>query len=412
LATSHAKWNVVWHLLDGVFFFAALISFSAEIVIPTMIKELRDSALLLGLVPLVMQAGMVLPQTFYVKMIEGLSYKKPAVLLCAFLQRAGWVVFLLSLYWRWDPAVTLPIFFVVLAVNSLGSGLIMPVWTDWYAKTVPEKLWGRLLGTRHAIPAVLGVALGILIQQVMRAYPAPGRYRILLILTISFYVLSYVCVMLVREDRHEGLPTHDGKSWGSYFMDLAAILRRRRDFLLFLAAAVTISIPTAVTQAFLTKHGLTHPGVTAGITGRFTMLYFGGMAVGSVVGGVMSDRMSTMAPFRMFPAFVVAASAAAALSAEPRVISASWAMLGVGWGIRMAVMLPAVVRFAEPHRRPSYAAVLFTVVGVSTAAVPPLLGLAKDAQLLAFPHLFVLCAAMALVGWLLFLQMPAPQRQS
>jgi len=410
LDISQSTWNVVWHMLDGVFFFAAVICFSAEMVIPKMIADLSDSALLLGLVPLVAQVAWLLPQTFYAKRIEGLAYKKPTVLFCAFLQRAGWLVFLGSLYVWWDARITLPIFFAVIAVNSLGSGLIVPVWTDWYAKTVPERMWGRLLGLRQAVPAVLGVGLGKLIEGVAQAHPAPGRYRILLLLSIVFYALSFLFVALVKEERHDGLPNQSKTSWKDYFRNLA-LLARRRDFGAFIAAAFLSLVPLTVMATFLTKYGLSYPGVPAGIAGRFTIFYFGAMAVGALLGGAISDRHGVLTPFRIFPALVTVGSAVAALSARPSVVSAAWSLLGFALGMRMAAMMPAVFSYAEPHRRPSYAAVVFTVVGVG-AFVPPLLGIAKDANVVAFPHLFLLSAALAAVSWLMFLNLPTPQRPS
>jgi len=99
------------------------------------------------------------------------------------------------------------------------------------------------------------------------------------------------------------------------------------------------------------------------------------------------------------------------LSARPSVVSAAWSLLGFALGMRMAAMMPAVFSYAEPHRRPSYAAVVFTVVGVG-AFVPPLLGIIKDANVVAFPHLFLLSAALAAVSWLMFLNLPTPQRPS
>jgi len=407
LAVSSSKWNVVCHFLDGVFFSAALITFSAEMVIPTMIAELSDSALMLGLVPLITQACWILPQTFYAKKIEGLAYKKPAVLLCAFLGRAGWVVFLASLFVHWGPGFTLPVFFVVMVSNGLGSGLVMPIWADWYAKTVPENMWGRLLGMRAAAPAVLGVGLGKLIQWIVDVRPAPQRYQILLILTIAFYALSFVSVMLVKEERHEGLPTQDGKSWAGYFRDLGLILARQRDFRVFLIAAVLLTVPTAVMATFLTKYGLTSAGAGSGVAGTFTMFYFAAMAVGSLAGGLISDHKGVLVPFRVFPLFVAGGCAVSAVSPNWMVVSGAWALLGFAWGMRIVAFLPAVFSFAEPHRRPSYSSVLFTALGGTAAVLPPLMGMVKDARVLDFPHIFLLCGVTALAGWFLLLRIPS-----
>jgi len=407
---SRSRWNAVCHLLDGVFFFAALISFSLEQVIPKLIQDLSDLAILIGLVALVRGLGVFLPQIFYAKKVEGLAYKKPAVLLCAVLQRVGWLGFLLSLYLRWDAAFTLPLLFVALAANGLGSGLIVPVWADWYAKTVPERLWGSLLGVRRAVPAVLGVGLGKLIQHIMNARPAPERYRILLFLALVFYGLSLLFVALVREERTEGLPNQRRTPWGAYLGDLWQIMFRRRDFRLFMVASLLVTLPVMVLLTFLTRYGLSYPGVQDGIVGTFTMFYFGSMAVGSIGGGLLSDRRGTIAPFRVFPLFVMAAAGLSVASARPAVICAAWSLVGFAYGVRMVVVLPAVFRFAGPHRRPSYSAVSFTFLGLANAVIPPLLGLGIDIDVTGFPQAFLACGVLAFAGWLLFLGMPSPER--
>jgi len=407
-----SAWNMTCHLLDGTFFFAALISISREIVIPQMITDLSRRAIFLGLVPLVTQVGMLLPQAFYAKRVEGLPYKKRAVLLCAVLQRAGWLVFLGSLLWRWQPAFTLTVLFVVLAANSLGSGLIIPVWTDWYAKTVPEGVWARLLGWRRAVPALLGIPLGELIQRIVHACEAPRRYELLVGMGLVFYALSLLFVALVKEERHEGLPTQADKGLKEYMAGLLRILFARRDFGLFMLGCLLVALPMAVLLTFLTRYGLGYPGVEPAITGTWTKLYFGTLAVGALSGGLLSDRLGPIAPFRLFPLFTVAAACWLGFSARPEVVSGSWMLVGFACGVQMVVVLPAVFRYSGAHRRPSYMAVNFITMGTSVGLVPPLVGLLLDAGVFGYRTVFLIFAVVALAGWGLFVRMPPPQAEA
>ncbi len=403
------RWNVACHFLDGVFFFAALMSFSPEVVMPKFIADLTPSDTLLSLRMFIIHACLLAPQAFYAKRVEGLAYKKPTVMLCVGLQRIGWLVFFASLFYRWSPAFTLPVFFGMLAVNSLASGMIIPIWTDWYAKTVPEGVWGRLLGMRRAVPAVLGLALGRGIQWAMETYAAPRRYQLLVAAAIVFYALSAVFVALVKEERHDGLPHQRDTTWRDYFGGLAGIVRRRRDFRTFLLGALTVALPIVVLLTFLTKHGLSYPGVSAGVVGVFTMCSYAASAAGALVGGRVSDRLGAIVPFRIFPPFVAAAAGIAVFSASPAWISVAWALLGFAFGVSMVVTLPAVFRFAGPHRRPSYSAVHFVCLGAASATVPIALGLLLDIHLVSYEQIFAVFGALALVGWALFLRMPAPR---
>ncbi|MHC4481902.1 MAG: MFS transporter [Planctomycetota bacterium] len=214
---------------------------------------------------------------------------------------------------------------------------------------------------------------------------------------------------LIREDRHDGLPNLNGTSWRSYFKGLAGILFRRRDFRAFMVACLLVTLPLTVMLTFFTRYGLTYPGVEEGVAGTFTMFYFGALAVGSLAGGLISDKLGPIAPFRIFPAFSILAVAVAVISRHPLVVSAAWSLAGLAFGVRMVIMLPAVFGFSGPYRRPSYMAVSFTVIALANALVPPLLGLMIDAELLGYEQVFLIFGAVSILGWLLFLRMPTPE---
>ncbi len=409
MSSSQSTRNAVLHFLDGVFFFAALVMFSREVIIPGMIAELTDSAFLVGLVSPVILVGVLVPQVLYAKAIEGLPHKKGRVLLWLIVQRAGWLVFLVSLFIYWGPVFTLSVFFLTQIVGSLGSGFVIPLWTDWFAKTTPESMWGRILGYRRASPGVVGLGLGFLIDYVMEQYQAPARYQILAAGALCFFFLSGICVALVKEEPDHGLPHQKDTSWGDYFRGLGWILFRRRDFRKFMAAALLTCVPLVLMVSFLTRYGLTYPGVEDAVTGTFTKVLFVASAIGALVGGSLSDRKDPIAPFLVFPLFAAGGGAVAFHSAHPAAVSLAFALYGFAFGVRMVVMLPAVFRYAGPHRRPSYTAVTFTSISLPSALLPPLAGLLLDAGWVTFPTIFLFCAALSLAGWLVFLRIPAPE---
>ncbi len=402
--------NTVLHVLDGLFFCAALVVLSYQVTIPQMITELKDSDLLLGLVPFILSVGTLLPQLFHAKAVEGLAHKKGRVLLCAALQRVGWLVFFASLFLHWGSPFTLIVFFVVLAVNSLGSGMIMPVWSDWFAKTAPERIWGKILGIRWMTSGVLGITLGhFFIGRVMAAFPSPQRYQIITGVAIVFYALSFLTLLPVHEEPAEGLPNHSGTRWTEYFKGLAWILFRRRDFRRFMLAALLFDLPIMTVAAFLAKYGLTYPDVGAEVAGTFTLFFFGASAVGAFVGGSLSDRLGPIAPFRVFPLFTVGAAAVAWSSRDPFTVSVAFSLLGMAFGARIAALFPAVFRYAGRERRPSYTAVSHVVLTLGAAVVPPVIGALLEGGVLDYRGMFVVCGVLSAAGWALFFAVPEPR---
>lgn len=402
--------NTILHALDGLFFCAGLVVLSYQVTIPQMITELRDSDLLLGLVPFIVSLGMVLPQLFHAKAVEGLPYKKRRVLLCALLQRTGWLVFFGSLFIHWGAPFTLIVFFCVLAVNSLGSGMIIPVWTDWFAKTAPEKIWGKILGIRWTASGVLGIALGhFFIRRVMATFPSPERYQIIVGTAIACYALSFVSLALVKEEPEHGLPDQGQTRWLDYFKELAWILFRRRDFRKFMLASQLAALPIVIMMAFLTKYGLTYTDVSGEVAGSFTLFFFGASAVGALVGGSLSDRLGTITPFRVFPVSAIAAAVVAYTSRDPFTVSVAFSLLGLAFGARIVVLLPAVFRYSGKDRRPTYTAVSYVFLTLGAALVPPVIGALLEAEVLSYPGMFIFCGFLSAAGWLLFLRLPEPQ---
>ena len=138
---------------------------------------------------------------------------------------------------------------------------------------------------------------------------------------------------------------------------MGRVLVQRRDFRLFVAANLVISVPTILLISYLTRYALTFPGVPDSVTGTFTTAYFVAMSVGSLAAGAASDRVHAMTPFRVFPAALVAGAACAYLATGALMITAAFCFLGFALGAQMALVGPAIYRFAGPHKRTSYSAV-------------------------------------------------------
>ena len=408
LSPRQLRRNALFHMLDGIFFFAALALFSREVVMPKMITDLSDRALLVGLVPLIYWSGYVLPQVLAAKRAEGIAYKKPAVIGCAVAQRVALLGFLVLMPALWGRPAVLAVFFCVLAVNSIGSGLIMPVWSDWYAKTTIEGQWARLLGLRMALFGVLALPLGWLNGWVMETFPAPDCYILLLDGALFFYLLSTLSLVEIQEEHTDGLPDHSRTSVAGYVWGLGRILVARRDFRLFVAASLLISAPIILLSTYLTPYGLTFPGVEDDVTGTFTTAYFVSMAAGSLVGGRMSDRVHAIAPFRIFPLGLAGAAACAFAARGAGMVTVAFCLLGLALGAQIAVTSPAIYRFAGPLRRPSYSALYFSLLGTSYALCPVLAGALLDRHVLSFPCMFAIAGSLALAGWLMFMLMRPP----
>jgi len=225
---------------------------------------------------------------------------------------------------------------------------------------------------------------------------------------LVFYTLSTLSLVGIQEEHTDGLPDHSRTSVAGYVRGLGRILADRHDFRLFVAANLLTSVPIILLSTYLTRYGLSFPGVEGSVTGTFTGAYFFSMAVGSLLGGRMSDRVHAIAPFRVFPLGLAASAGCAVLAQGPGMVTVAFCLLGLALGAQTAVTSPAIYRFAGPHRRPSYSAVYFTLLGTSYALSPVAAGALLDRDVLTFSAMFALSGALALAGWLMFVLMRPP----
>nr|MCD6415943.1 hypothetical protein [Planctomycetota bacterium] len=408
LTPGQSRRNALYHTLDGVSFFMGLTLFNRATVIPAFINELTGSNLVIGLVPCVYWIGFALPLFISAKKFEGLAYKKRTLLKLAAFQRVAWLALFAWLFFAWKTPLTLVVLFLVLIVVSVNTGLMNPVWVDWYAKTMDERIWARVLGLRWAISGLVGILLGLFIRWVLSELPHPRGYQALILLAFIGYLLSWIFVSRVREERQEGLPHHRDVRWGHYLKGLSDLVSRPGAFRRYLAACICLFVPTELMFAFLAKYGLTSPAATEGITGAFTAFTQGSIAAGALAGGYLSDRRHVVAPFRLSPLLFFGAVALALVSSHPITVCAAFSLLGASLAMNLSSSLPALFRFAAPNRIPSYSAVLVMCLSIPRALSPLLVGWLIDRGILTYPTLFALCGAVAFAGWIIFLTLKPP----
>lgn len=406
LSRAALRKNAVLHVLDGVFFFAGIALFSREVFMPAMVRDLSDSDVLIGLIAFVYWVGYVAPLTFFARRAEAMPRQKRAVVLCAVAQRVGWLVLLLGLPLLWkEPHLLLALFFAALGAASLGSGMIVPIWTDWFARTSPQSAWGRILGLRLALFGLVVLGIGPASQWVMDRFANPRRYQVLLAGSLLCYALSTVCLTLITEP--EAKPDQQGGgNWGAFIRALAGRVLRHRAFLRFLVAVLLVSVPLVVMATYLTKYGLGLPGVSYAMTGTFTTAFYVAMSAGSLVAGRFGDRSHPIAPYRVLPAAVIAASLCAMAAVDGVGILLAFGFLGLAMGIQVTAGFPAVWTYAGPARRPSYTAAYSTVQGCGFALAPVAAGVVLEAGWVSYPLVFLACGVLALTGWVLLLFTP------
>lgn len=114
--------NAIYHSIDGICFFAAIVLVSTQVVVPKIVMALTGSKFVLSLVPVVITLGILVPQILHAKSTEGRPRYRSMVLFYGAFERMGWLLFLISLQFWWQSPHTLVVLFGVLLLNSLAVG--------------------------------------------------------------------------------------------------------------------------------------------------------------------------------------------------------------------------------------------------------------------------------------------------
>jgi MFS family permease len=406
----HLRFNFVIGMLDGGFFGFALGFGSFIAVIPLFVKQLSDSAILIGLIPAIHNFGWLFPQLLTAGWVARARRYKPLVLLMTLHERIPYLG-LAAVAWfvaEIDPALAVVLVIVLLSWQGLGGGLAANPWTNMVTKVMPPELHGTFFGTQAAVfngmAGLSAIAAGWLLEH----FAAPFDYTLCFLLTFFMFFISYAFVSLTRE--HEG-PSRAaqppvalwGQSWG--------ILRRDRNFATFLAVR-SLSQFASMAFSFYLIYAVADYGMSETLAGVMTGFLLIAQVVVSPVMGRLGDRWSHRG-------VMVLGALAAALSSL-----LAWMAVSVAWFYPVFLLeavaiiaiwtipLALTVSFAKAeHERPLYIGLSSTVTAPATILAPVFGGWLADAA--GYDATFIASTVCALVmAAVLIFVVREPRRQS
>ncbi len=177
---AHVHWrrNFAANFVDSAFFSLALAFASMTTIMPLFIRELGGSALLIGLLPAIVQAGQMLPPLFAAPYIAPMERKLPFLLKMTLGERLPWPILavLAVLLAPHYPFAMLVITALLLAIFGLSGGIVLPAWMDIVARVTPLRMRGKLFGWSGATSGLLGVAGGLGAEQALAAFAFPYNF--------------------------------------------------------------------------------------------------------------------------------------------------------------------------------------------------------------------------------------------
>lgn len=393
------RWNFVVNSLDGAFFWFGMSFFSSAIILPLFVSHFTTDPLLIGLIPFLGWAGIYLPQLFMANVIERAPRKKFfPVTLGFFLERLPLILLVPTTYFLAvrQPTLTLALFFALYAWLNFGTGLVIVGWQDMVAKIIPVDRRGRFFGITNFVGNGSGILGALGVPFVLEKYPFPLGYVLSFSLAAGLNLLSWASLALAREPAVAS--PKPAVSQLEYLRSLSAILRRDRNFRMYLLSQILFSL-SGMATGFLVVYTIRTWSLPDASASGFTVALQVGLTLANLFFGFLADRRGHKLNLEIVWLLSVLSLVLAILAPSPAWFYLVFFLRGAVNAVTFISGVSIVYEFTGAANRPTYIGLANTIPGVA-ASVAPLIGgwLAGAA---GYRTMFVLAAVIGAASLLL-----------
>ena len=363
------KRNFAANFVDVLFFSLALAFASMNTIMPVFIRQLGGSALVVGLVPAIVQTGQLLPPLFAAPYIAPLQRKLPFLLKVTLGERLPWPLLAVGciVLAQRAPLAMLGLTIVLLGIFGLAGGIAVPAWMDLVARATPLRMRGKLFGWSGALSGLLGVGGGLAAERMLARWAFPYNFAACFVAASVCMLVSFVALVAIREPRVEeqiaSVPLH------AYVRQLPALLRRDRDFSLFIVVRILGSL-AGMAAAFVTLYATEQHSLPPSIAGRFTAAMLGTQVITTPFFGMLADRRGYKHSLQFALLAQTVAMLLSLVVTTAGGFSVVFGLLGATTGLLFTTTLNMVVEFAPATERVTYLGLHGTLIAPATLAAP------------------------------------------
>lgn len=403
------KHNFSVNLLDGGFFGLGIGFASFVTILPLFVSTMTDSALLIGLIPAIHNAGWQLPQLFMAQRVARQRRVKPMVLSLTIQERLPFLGLALVAWWmaalgqRWALILT----FLMITWQALGAGLAANGWQSMIAKIIPTNRRGAFFGLQAAAANLLASLSAIGAGYLLENLPSPLDFTLCFALCAISMAISWYFLAQTREPDsvlREELPGAPG-----FWQSLRVILKLDRNFRWYLVARIVLQFGI-IGFAFFTVYAVRFHRVSEAQIGVMTGVLLATQIIANPLMGWLGDRWSR----RLLTEVGMLSAALAALivffAPDPAWFYLSFILAGIAnvaiWTVGMAMTL----EFGREEERPAYIGMANTLTAPANILAPLAGGVL--ASLAGYPSTFLASAIGALITVGIFHWLVQDPRQS
>jgi MFS family permease len=366
------RWNFTVNLLDVSSFWIGLSFISAATIIPLYISKLTDSALAIALVAVIARGSWFLPQIFTANFVEMLPRKKPMIVnLGFFAERLPmWIIVLSPVAALWNPTVALLLFFLGYAWHGFGAGVVATSWQDLIARCFPVERRGRFMGTSFFLGSLTGAVGAALSAYLLANLPFPNNFFYSFLIAAAAITISWFFLSMTREPVGSTPPPR--KSNRQFWHDLPQIVRQDDNYRRFLISRWLLAL-SGMGIGFVTVAAVRRWSVADSAAGGYTAAFLIGQMVGNLTVGLLADRFGHKRSLELGALTGFLGFSLAWLAPDPQYYFLVFFLLGITEGAIIVSGILVVMEFSPPEKRPTYAGLTNSTVGI-ISIIGPLIG--------------------------------------
>jgi MFS family permease len=396
---ANFRWNFGANLWDIAFITFGMNLVSQTTIMPLLVSELTDSKIAIGLIPAIYSLGYLLPQLLMANHAEGLRINKPFVVLLGGLgERGPYLLMGLVVLWLAQPApaLTLALFFLLLATTATSNGMATPAWYSMIAKVIPTHRRGLWSGLSRSLGALLGIAGGAFSGWLLSNWAFPRNYGYSFLIAFAFVTVSWLGLAANREPPSPSVKPRT--SLRSYFRRLPAVLHRDRNYVRFLVSRSVANLG-AMAGGFFMVYGKENISGALEQVGTLTAILVGTQAVMNLLWGLVGDRKGHKAVLCGSAFFMTLTALIGWMASSPVWLWATFCLLGVAMSADSVSQMNIILEFCAPEDRPTYIGLTNTLLAPARTLAPILGGVL--ATQLGYRGMFLVALAASLLGGLM-----------
>jgi MFS family permease len=390
LVKKHLRRNYILAALDFSIYSLALSIASSVTIIPLYVSHLTSSAILIGLIPAIIDEGWRLPQIFTVNYISRLPLKKYYTAVCMVIERIPFLLLGLSilLFPHLPNSTSLLILIICLVIFSVGGGLGGTSWQDLVAKIIPAKRRGVFFGVSNSLSGLFGIGGAALSAYFLFVYPFPKSFAVTFLATFIILFAAIVFILFIAEPK-DIIPAEQNKIHPLAL--LPNYLRKSPNFVYFLAAR-SLAAFGLMGFSYVTVYAVQILHLGDDTAAYFTLVMMLSQLLLTPLLGLLADRKGHKLVLEVSSICIILAMVFVLCLPKLPVFFLAFILIGLSRSADLISGLALPMEFGSPQDRPFYIAISNTLTAPALALAPLIGGL------LANQHGYTAAFIIALVG--------------